>query len=119
MFACMDLALNCKLENPIDKWVKESPGPEELVKHYFPPKDFKYSKALAKRLVNGLKHAAFVRPGIGLQDKCNDVDYIPEPIREVGDSIFIAPTAFWLHAEAEIDRIYAEKDYPFPQKVES
>ena len=120
MFACMDLALTCKKGNPFVNPTREQQNTaDELVRCFFPPDKFPYSEKLAKELVNGLKHVAFVRPCIGLQDTWNGVDHVAEPIRKEGNYIMIAPTAFWNHVKAEIDRIYAEKDCSFPREDES
>lgn len=118
MFACMDLALSCKKGYPLDspKGIERNTASDLLV-HFFPPPEFPLSQELANRLINGLKHVAFVRPGIALQDTCRGMARIYEPIRKEGEEIVIAPTAFWQHVETEIDRIFSEKKYPFPQEI--
>lgn len=118
MFACMDLAFACKKGFRLaGKKLGGQYNVECLVKYYFPPCLFPDSKNLAQRLINGLKHAAFVRPGIGLRDSWDGEDRILEPIRRDGENIVIAPTAFWHHVEAQIDEIFSERVYPFPQEI--
>ncbi len=121
MLACMDLALNCKVGNPLDRRPRKSKQEKEinadsLLEYYFPTSGFPGSEKLADSLVNGLKHVAFIRPEIVLQDAKDGV-LICKPIQVIGEKIHVAPTAFWQRVEAEIDKIYANKNCCFPQKL--
>ncbi len=111
MMACMELAFLCKSRLPLyPKDRKKQARPKQILDSFFPPEDFPHSERLAARLFNGLKHNAYVRRGVALEDTVGGNEYIEEPIRlcDCGQVVLIAPTAFWKHVKKQIEAIYAK-----------
>lgn len=114
IIACMELAYCCKKALPLARTNEHRPpSSTQILKYYFPKNKFPGADSLGNALTNGLKHNAFIRPSIWLQDKDDEGSFIPEPIKQVNGKIKIAPTAFWNHVEKQISEIFSEKRYPF------
>lgn len=114
IIACMELAYCCKKTLPlVPPKGQRPPSSTEIVKYYFPINEFPGADSLGNEITNGLKHNAFVRSRIWLQDTDENGAFIPVPIKKVGNRIKIAPTAFWRHVEKQISEIFSEKKHPF------